>query len=150
MLSELDSRLKLIEGFERWIPDPRDPAKIKHPQVDLLRQRIFQICAGYEDANDCDHLGENPMFKTACHRLPQSDEALGSQPTMTRLENRVDASAVKTMQRFFMDGFVAQFETPPQDMVLDVDGVADPTHGQQRAVSLSWLLSTAYVSSGSH
>jgi hypothetical protein len=131
LLSQLDSNLKLIEAFERCIHDPRVASKVKHSQLDLLRQRIFQICAGHEDANDCDELRHDPMYKVACHRLPQSDEALGSQPTMTRLENRVDEAALKKMRRFFMDRFIAQLPEKPTEIVLDIDGFADETYGQQ-------------------
>jgi hypothetical protein len=29
----------------------------------MLTQRVFQIAAGYEDANDCDKFGEDMIFK---------------------------------------------------------------------------------------
>ena len=32
--------------------DRRDPAKVKHPVLDLLRERVYAIAQGYEDAND--------------------------------------------------------------------------------------------------
>jgi len=55
---------------------------------ELIRQRIFQICQGYEDADDCDHFRFDPAFLTAVGKVPGSDAALASQPTMSRLENR--------------------------------------------------------------
>lgn len=32
--------------------DRRDPVKIRHTVRELLRQRIFGLACGYEDAND--------------------------------------------------------------------------------------------------
>jgi hypothetical protein len=49
----------------------------------MLRQRVFQIACGYEDANDADTLRQDPALKMACERLPD-DEPLASQPTLSR------------------------------------------------------------------
>ncbi len=54
-----------------------------------MRQRVFQIAAGYEDCNDCNDLREDMIFKMCAGRLPQSGNDLASQPTMSRLENTV-------------------------------------------------------------
>jgi len=32
---------------------------------ELLSQRTFQICPGYEDADDCDHLKNDPALRAA-------------------------------------------------------------------------------------
>ncbi|MBK7479528.1 MAG: transposase [Bacteroidales bacterium] len=56
---------------------------------ELLIQRVFKIIAGYEDCND---LREDMILKMCAGRLPQSDNNLVSQPTMTRLENSVTRS----------------------------------------------------------
>ena len=50
------------------------------------------IASGYEDADDCDTLCADPLFKLAAGRAPQSGRALCSQPTMSRLENAPPAS----------------------------------------------------------
>jgi hypothetical protein len=55
------------------------------------------IAAGYADANDCDALRADPVFKLAVGRLPESGEDLCSQPTMCRLENLPSATALKRM-----------------------------------------------------
>jgi hypothetical protein len=39
------------------------------------------IAAGYEDANDCDALRDDPAFKMAVGRLPETGAELCSQPT---------------------------------------------------------------------
>ncbi len=67
--------------------DRRDPDRIDHTVEEMLRLRMFAIAAGYEDANDCNKLRDDPVFKMAVGRAPESGEALCSQPTMSRLEN---------------------------------------------------------------
>jgi hypothetical protein len=49
------------------------------------RLRMFAIAAGYEDADDCDSLRYDPIFKMAVGRAPESGDPLCSQPTMSRL-----------------------------------------------------------------
>jgi len=43
--------------------------------------RMFAIAAGYEDANDCTNLQDDPGFKMAGGRAPESGEALSPRPT---------------------------------------------------------------------
>ena len=77
----------VIRRLVEAIHDRRDARYVDHALEDLVRQRVFQIAQGYEDANDCNELRSDPGFKAACDRWPLSGEDLASQPTMTRLEN---------------------------------------------------------------
>ena len=52
LLRELDRRLGLVDRVAAVLCDPRDPDKIKHELADLIRQRVFALCQGYEDLND--------------------------------------------------------------------------------------------------
>src|SRR5437868_13431909 len=74
-------------GWAGCIREWRDPERIEHSLVEMLKLRMFAIAAGYEDANDCGSLRHDPVFKMAVGRLPESGDALCSQPTMSRLEN---------------------------------------------------------------
>ena len=38
------------------IKDRRHPSYVDHRTAELIKQRVFQIACGYEDANDCDAL----------------------------------------------------------------------------------------------
>src|SRR5437764_593876 len=86
-LALLDRQLGLTAALAACLADERDPAKLTHPLLDLLRQRIDQIACGYEDANDATTLRHDPVFKLAVGRAPESGAALASQPTFSRLEN---------------------------------------------------------------
>src|SRR5260370_6203841 len=65
--------------------DPREDERVRHDSPELLRQRIYQIVAGYEDANDSDRLRHDPMLQIVADQ--KLGHPLGSQPTLTRWEN---------------------------------------------------------------
>ena len=84
LLAGADKRLGLIDTLAAIIPDYRDPLQITHTLADILRARVFAIACGYPDADDLDDLRQDPAFKLACGRLPESGSDLASQPTMSR------------------------------------------------------------------
>ena len=47
---------RIIERIESRIKDPRRKPMVVHSQTEMLRQRIYQIMAGFEDTDDCDRL----------------------------------------------------------------------------------------------
>ena len=131
-LGEVDRRIGLTERLVRAIADGRRQSHVDHRLLDLLRQRAYQICCGYEDADDCDALRADPVFKTAVGRDPAEDGALGSQPTMTRLENAVTVRDLVRLGYAFIDHFIASYDRPPRMIVLDMDPTTDVAHGQQQ------------------
>ena len=87
LLREVEAKSGILSRISAAITDRRHPSYVAHSVSELVKQRVFQIACGYEDANDCDALCRDPGFKVACDRLPISGEHLGSQPTMSRFEN---------------------------------------------------------------
>jgi len=131
-MREVDQQIGLMDRLVQAIDDPRRQTHIDHTLAELLRQRTYQISCGYEDADDCDHLRADPALKTAVGRDPQDDPALGSQPTMTRLENAVTRRDLLRLGYAFIDHFIASYETRPELIVLDMDPTADHAHGHQQ------------------
>ena len=132
LIKELDQRLGLVENIAEVIPDYRDQRYIDHTYLELLRQRVAQITCGYEDANDCDSLRTDPSFKIFADRNPDSDAALGSQPTMSRFENAISRTTLYRLARVFVDCFINSYDKEPKIIVLDFDDTDDPTHGNQQ------------------
>jgi hypothetical protein len=132
LLREVDRRLGLAERLAACIPDWRDPESISHGIAEMLRFRLFAIAAGYEDADDCDALRSDPIFKLAVGRGPETGEALCSQPTMSRLENRVSWRTLIRLQAALIDQFCAGWPKVPQRIVLDIDDTWDAVHGGQQ------------------
>lgn len=131
-LREVDRQIGLIDRLVAAIDDPRRQSHLTHELADLLRQRSYQIGCGYEDADDCDHLRADPVLKAAVGRDPQDDPELGSQPTMTRLENAVTRRDLLRLGYAFIDHFIASYQTAPEMIVLDMDPTADHAHGHQQ------------------
>jgi hypothetical protein len=131
LLKDPDEQLGLTRALAAVLKDARDPRRVHFPLHDLLKQRVLQIAAGYEDANDANTLRHDPIFKLLLGHLPDTGAPLASQPTISRFENHVSRTELYRMARVLVDQFIASYARPPQLIVLDVDDTEDPVHGEQ-------------------
>lgn len=129
LLREFDERLGVSAALRQLVADPRDTRFTAHALLTLLRQRIYQIAAGYEDANDATALRHDP---TLCTVAARGLTALASQPTLSRLENGVEWESIRLLETQGTE-WLCRYERrgPREEIVLDVDSTADSTHGQQ-------------------
>ena len=127
LLRQVDRHLGLSRAAAAAIPDPRDPERIRHCLRDLLAQRLYGLCCGYEDLNDHQALRDDVLMQTAVGR----DEALASAPTFSRLENRATRAQAWALHGVLIDQFVASHKSAPEELVLDIDASDVPLHGQQ-------------------
>src|SRR5215472_14158205 len=97
LLNDPDDQCGLTRDLAAVLRDPRDPRRVDFTLHDLLKQRVLQIAAGYEDANDANTLRHDPIFKVLLDRLPESGPPLASQPTISRFENRVSRTELYRM-----------------------------------------------------
>lgn len=67
-LRQIDHRLGLTDWLATQLSDPRNPDLITHPQVELLRTRLYLIAQGHRDGDDADRLGLDPAFRLAVSR----------------------------------------------------------------------------------
>jgi hypothetical protein len=132
LLRETERTVGIINRLTGCISDNRDQRYVYHQIHELMTQRILQIACGYEDADDSDSLRVDPLLKIACGRKPLKGEDLGSQPTMSRLENSVSRTALYRMGEAFVDNFMDSYRRPPKKIILDIDDTDDPTHGAQQ------------------
>ena len=131
LLREVLIETGIIRSLANALHDPRHPSYVDHPLEEMLTQRVTQICCGYEDANDCDSLRDDPLFKMTAGRFPEQT-ALASQPTMSRLENQVSVKELLRIAYALIDQFIASFDLAPEAIVLDLDPTADTVHGTQQ------------------
>src|SRR5438105_4110639 len=131
LLKDPDEQLGLTHNLAAVLSDPRDPRRVHFTHHDLLKQRVFQIAAGYEDANDANTLRHDPIFKLLLDRLPETGAPLASQPTLSRFENRVSRPELYRLALVLVDQFLASYVSPPKLIVLDFDDTEDPVHGEQ-------------------
>src|SRR4030095_15627898 len=59
---DIDEQLGLARALAASLSDARDARRIRFTPEDLLKQRILQIAAGYEDANDANTFRHDPIF----------------------------------------------------------------------------------------
>ena len=108
----------------------------QHWQVQMTRQRLYGILAGYEDCNDHDTLRDEPVFKLVCGREVE-DDPLASQPTLSRFENSVTAEQLLRLIDFTIDTGIEHLRDKhkgqlPDRLTLDLDTTDDPCHGDQQ------------------
>ena len=120
-------RLGLTAAVARRLGDPRQRGKLRHGVADLLRQRVFGIALGYEDLNDHAALRHDRALQAAAGR----DRALASAATLCRFENRAEPGWAWAVHEVLAAAFIASFEGPPEEIVLDIDATDDAVHGRQ-------------------
>lgn len=151
LLKEVDDRFQFLERFAACFTDHRDPDLIEHPLVDLLKQRIFGLCLGYEDLIDHDRLRHDALFAVLVGKADptgatrsgrDSGKPLAGKSTLNRLEltpagadadsryQKITAN-LHDVQQFLVEAFVCQHVAPPERIVLDIDATDDPLHGHQ-------------------
>lgn len=131
LLREVDRRIGLTQALAECIDDPRDPAKIRHDLRPMLTQRIFGIALGYEDLNDHQTLRNDPLMALLAQQRPDPDAPLASPSTLCRFENAVTRRSQVRMSGVLVDQFMASYDQPPPEIVLDFDATDDPLHGNQ-------------------
>ena len=132
LLRQFDQRHGLTAALAEGLADERRAASVDHQLSALLRQRIYQIVAGYEDGNDANRLRHDATFQLLAERSP--GELLASQPTLSRWENRFTERDWVAMNRYLCHGFAQRCRArvaAAGEIVLDIDSTADPTYGQQ-------------------
>jgi len=100
---------------------------VRHDSLALLRQRIYQIVAGYEDANDADRLRHDPMLQIVADQ--KLGDALGSQPTLSRWENSPSARELVRLNDRLREQFIALCGEQVRqrgEILLDLDSTDDP------------------------
>lgn len=95
----MSSDADLADLVAKCLTDPRGSGKVRHSLEDIIRFQIMMIAPGYEDGNDAAELRDDPAFKLALERDPETGAALCSQPTISRMENLADTRALNRMAR---------------------------------------------------
>jgi hypothetical protein len=152
MLREVEQRTGILKKMAACFTDYRNPEAVEHSVADLVAQRIYGLCLGYEDLNDHDELRADPVLAVMVgkkdpkgeHRREASDrgKALAGKSTLNRLElTRADAGAAERYKKIVMnpeaidqlmvDHFLDAHNEIPEQIILDLDATDDPIHGHQ-------------------
>jgi hypothetical protein len=135
LLKALDDRLGLTARLAASLTDRRQPGKVEHELIELVRQRVFGIACGYADCNDAARLAADPVHKLLLARDPLTGPALASQPTLSRFENAVGWQelylASVALADLVIEHHRARLKGCARRITIELDPTDDPTHGQQ-------------------
>ena len=135
LLKSLDTQLQLTKRLAGSLEDQRQPGKVQHQALELVRQRIFGLACGYADCNDAARLADDAIHKLLLDRDPIAGRALASQPTLSRFENAVTWESLRDMAHALTDTVIEthrrRLKGRATRITIDLDPTDDPTHGQQ-------------------
>lgn len=127
LLREVDRQLALTRRAAAVLDDRRQAGKVAHEAMSMLRQRVYGLCAGWEDLNDAQALRFDSIHQIAAG----SGSALASASTLCRFENRQSRAAAWAINAVLVDSFIAAHAKPPAVITLDFDATDAPVHGRQ-------------------
>ncbi len=152
LLREAERGRGILRRWAACFTDHRDPELIEHTVFELVAQRVYALCLGYEDLNDHDELRHDPLLAVLAgkadplgqdrSRRRDQGKALAGKSTLNRLEltpPRANAESRykkitlnrRAVQDLFVEVFLESYAAPPERLVLDLDATDDPLHGHQ-------------------
>jgi hypothetical protein len=127
LLRQVDRRIGLTQAVARVFADSRRSASVTHSVRDMLAQRIYGLCCGWEDVCDHNVLRCDLALQTAVGRIDE----LASAPTLSRLETAATRAHAAALHGVLLDQFIASHAQPPRELILDIDATHVPLHGAQ-------------------
>jgi hypothetical protein len=138
LLSAVDKRLGLTKAMAACLRDGRRGGSVLHSYGEMLRQRVYGIALGYEDANDADRLRLDAMMRL----LVTGDgagEDLASQPSLSRFENAATIGSLYGMgmavARTVFDFHRKRLGKRVRKITIDMDPTDTPNFGEQQELS---------------
>lgn len=127
ILSEkIEKESNLIRDFCNCLTDMRHLSYVKHPLFNIVKQRVFLLNQGYEDANDEKHLRYDPVLEVVLNK-----ESV-SQPTISRLENSIRNRYLYALSEYFAERYIKSIPLNQKTITIDVDSTDAETHGSQQ------------------
>src|SRR5262245_45027635 len=131
----LDRRLGVLAGLAALFPDPRARTYVTHSAAALLTQHVYQLLAGYPDANAAAAaLRADPRFPILADTAPDPRRPLASAATLTRFQyaftrrqaerpaegrpvllevRRAQCARLQLVNRYLVDLFIRTRRAPP-------------------------------------
>jgi hypothetical protein len=141
LLRDLTDRLGLPDLIRRHLQDTRDPDRITHPLLELVRTWVFLLAHGWRDQADASLLREDPIFRLAVStRRGQSPlrpsvgapRGLCSQSTLSRLLQALSGEGnLRGLAEIVRRLVFPALNTGRKEITLDLDSFPHPVHGQQ-------------------
>lgn len=131
LFREFDEKIGFSQTIAKHLQLKDERSFCIHQNEQLLRQKIYQLIAGYHEDDAADQLTHDPVFTQVL-----GTPALASQPSLSRFFKRFDASALDQLQAANQElldrvHHVRQSET----LIFDLDSTHADTYGNQEKSS---------------
>ena len=126
LLEKIERNYQLISNFCKSIPDKRHSSYTKHKIKDMIKQRVFMLCQGYEDCNDEKYLRNDPLLKEV------NGNKTVSQPTLSRFENSINRRTIIALSEQFVDTYINSIPRRKKQIIIDVDSTDSEVYGSQQ------------------
>lgn len=155
LLREIEQGQQFLKRFSQTFLDLRNPKFVEHSVYQLVSQRIYGLCFGYEDLNDHDQLRTDPLLAQLCGKKDlegntrryarDREKALAGKSTFNRLETagsllskrprykKILADTTE-LEEFFVNSFLRTTKKTPRQIILDFDATDDLSHEYEAQV----------------
>ena len=120
LIAEVDRMFRVLQRYAECFTDHRDEELIEHSVLDLVRQRIYGLCLGYEDLIDHDRLRADPLI-AAC----VGKQDLEGQQRRREADRGMPMAGKSTLNRLELAKVGADSDSPYCKIVADLDGMAN-------------------------
>ncbi|RIJ62797.1 IS1380 family transposase [Rummeliibacillus sp. POC4] len=131
LFREFDEKINFSKVLEKHLKLNDSRAYYLHSNENLLRQKIYQLIAGYPEDDAADQLTDDPVF-TQIIGTP----ALASQPTLSRFYTRFDEVSLDQMNlanQELLDKI--HIFRKSRALFIDLDSTHSDTYGEQESSS---------------
>ena len=128
---EFDKKIGFSKTLTQYLTLKDNRLYYHHSNENMLRQKIYQLIAGYSEDDAADHLTKDPVFTQLI-----GTDVLASQPSLSRFFRRFDHQAMDSLiqgNQEILDK-VHQFRGS-KSLIIDLDSTHSDTYGKQEAAA---------------
>jgi hypothetical protein len=142
LYKEFDEKIGLSQAITDHL-NVNDPnGHVDHFNDEVIIQKMYQHVAGYHADDHADELRYEPVLTTVLGK-----EALASQPTISRLNQKLDKNTMKQLQSInAMLQERVDVIRPKENLMMDLDSTNFATYGEQHGSAFN----THYQAQGYH
>lgn len=139
---EFDEKIGFSQTIAKHLHLKDERSYCIHDNMELLRQKIYQLIAGYHEDDAADTLTHDPVFTRVLGK-----PALASQPSLSRFFKRFDKQALDQLLAANQELLDRVHQLRQSDtLLIDLDSSHADTHGKQEQASYN----THYGTVGFH
>lgn len=127
LFREFDDKIGFFKTLMKHLKLKDNRQYYVHSNEQLLRQKMYQMIAGYSEDDAADHLTNDPVFTQVVET-----EALASQPSLSRLFQRFDNKSLEQLNQANQELLdkIHQYRDA-KSIILDLDSTHADTYGDQ-------------------